>query len=172
MLGSRLVAHLVVLCPRPCPQLAPQSPCLWARGSCYRVLPLRQGLHPRLRSHLISPVLQMRRLRPAWSHSAGKRQSKKSNLPLWDLGFKRDAIRFAFSEALSASRPGGERHSGWGRPTGRLGSRSPPPYIGKPRSPEKVPRSNFHRCKRRAAHFHKVGKRLHKFINDGFLLNY
>lgn len=80
-----------------------------------------RGCTPAYTCHLISPILQMRRLRHAWSHNAGKRQSKKSNLPLWDLGFKRDAIRFAFSEAPSASRlgvrdtvDGGGQLGGWG----------------------------------------------------------
>lgn len=49
---------------------------------------------------------------------------------------------------------------------------SPLPHIRKPRTLETVPRPDFHHCRRRAARFHKVEKRLRKFINDGSFLNY
>lgn len=98
-----------------------------------------------------------------------KRPNQESNPHLSILGFERDVIELAFSEAPFGSSLGVR---------GRVAHReawaagSPLSHIRKPRTPETVPRPDFHHCRRRTARFHKVEKRLRKFINDGSLLNY
>lgn len=58
--------------------------CLWAKGCPQLCLTSEVDTS-------ISPILQMKRLRPTWGPNAGKRLSQESNPHLSDLEFKGDA---------------------------------------------------------------------------------
>lgn len=82
------IACLVVLCLNPSPACPTEPlPLGWGQLVTECSLWARDCPPDRIR-HLISLILQTRRLRHTQSHSAGRKQSQESNPSLWDLGMQ------------------------------------------------------------------------------------